>query len=495
MYSKPEKRPHFAKLRLGQSYDEYLKVSPQLLTMGAEILSRQVISLTPGSGSKWCLLNRPEAAQTLSHDMIKKTQSILHSYEIDKTAAATLLTSTSASAFCSGIDSIAIAEAAKRRNAKLGQQNGVAGPYPDAYNRHEDTSRQYFRDLYKLSYYLSTMRCPMGVVLQGAALGSGFSFASHARWRGCTPSTVLCLPEVQQGLVPDCAVSHHLARLPSSIGMWLALTGARIKGYQLMHLGLASTCVTSAGDSGEKLEIGVGEVTNHRHYGEDAMERIMGEGHYGPASMAGRGLFDDGLYDFELPEYAFAAHEPLIDKCFNNSVQSVERIVELLQQIRALATEQTWHRDIFEVTDAPDDSQSRYTRMSPVEFIDFTLAQINKASPLSLKIAHRQIKEAARLSVEDTFTMDYRLIQRLVVGEDFHAAVQNNKERLAQVHAQGNKPWSLQSKTKSKPAWKHARLQDVSDAERDSYFAALPNKNEEFIVRPPQQWRNVMHIL
>jgi enoyl-CoA hydratase/carnithine racemase len=44
--------------------------------------------------------------------------------------------------------------------------------------------------------------------------------------------TLFAMPECGIGLFPDVGASHFLQRLPGSMGLYLALTGARIKGRQ-----------------------------------------------------------------------------------------------------------------------------------------------------------------------------------------------------------------------------------------------------------------------
>ena len=54
------------------------------------------------------------------------------------------------------------------------------------------------------------------------------------------------MPETGIGLFPDVGGGWHLPRLPGEAGMWLALTGARIKGADCLLLGIATDYVESA---------------------------------------------------------------------------------------------------------------------------------------------------------------------------------------------------------------------------------------------------------
>ncbi len=51
--------------------------------------------------------------------------------------------------------------------------------------------------------------------------------------------TRIAMPEVAIGLFPDVGGSHFLSRLPGSLGPYLALTGAQIRGADALYTQLA----------------------------------------------------------------------------------------------------------------------------------------------------------------------------------------------------------------------------------------------------------------
>jgi len=84
------------------------------------------------------------------------------------------------------------------------------------------------------------------------------------------------------------------------------------------------------------------------------------------------------------------------------------------------------------------------------------LADLDQRSPLSLKVTLRHIREAATRDLRQTLQVDYRLACRFLEGHDFAEGV-----RAALVdkdHA---------------PVWDPRRLDDVSEAMVDAYFAPL----------------------
>ncbi|PKI49741.1 hypothetical protein CRG98_029889 [Punica granatum] len=56
---------------------------------------------------------------------------------------------------------------------------------------------------------------------------------------------VFAMPEASIGLFADVGASYYLSRLPGSFGEYLALTGARVDGPEMVACGLASHFVPS----------------------------------------------------------------------------------------------------------------------------------------------------------------------------------------------------------------------------------------------------------
>ncbi|RVW89089.1 3-hydroxyisobutyryl-CoA hydrolase 1 [Vitis vinifera] len=60
-----------------------------------------------------------------------------------------------------------------------------------------------------------------------------------------TISNVFAMPEGQIGFFPDVGASYFLSRLPGSFGEYLGLTGARLDGNEMLACGLATHFVLS----------------------------------------------------------------------------------------------------------------------------------------------------------------------------------------------------------------------------------------------------------
>lgn len=85
-----------------------------------------------------------------------------------------------------------------------------------------------------------------------------------------------------------------------------------------------------------------------------------------------------------------------------------------------------------------------------------TLETILGRSPTSLFVAWREIDAGRGLSIEDCMRMEFRILNRMLAGHDFYEGI-----RAALVDKD------------RRPRWQPARIEDVSEAEIDAYFAPL----------------------
>lgn len=97
---------------------------------------------------------------------------------------------------------------------------------------------------------------PVQALLNGITMGGGVGLSVHGRFRVATCNSVFAMPETAIGFFCDVGGSHFLPRLQlQGLGMWLALTGARLKGADLFHAGVATHYVRR-----ERLEALKGEL-------------------------------------------------------------------------------------------------------------------------------------------------------------------------------------------------------------------------------------------
>ncbi|GJY62736.1 3-hydroxyisobutyryl-CoA hydrolase-like protein 2, mitochondrial, partial [Tanacetum coccineum] len=77
-------------------------------------------------------------------------------------------------------------------------------------------------------------------ILDGITMGGGACIAIPRMFSIATDKTVFATPEVQMGFHPDSGASFYLSRLPGYLGEFLALTGEKLNGAELVACGLAT---------------------------------------------------------------------------------------------------------------------------------------------------------------------------------------------------------------------------------------------------------------
>ncbi len=86
--------------------------------------------------------------------------------------------------------------------------------------------------------------------LNGITMGGGVGISVHGRYRVGTEKTLFAMPETAIGFYTDVGGSYFLPRLkPYELGVYLALTGHRLKGTDCLHAGITTHFVEN-----EKLE-------------------------------------------------------------------------------------------------------------------------------------------------------------------------------------------------------------------------------------------------
>jgi enoyl-CoA hydratase len=284
-------------------------------------------------------LNRPKALHALNTQMCEAIVTALQAWRRDPAVALVLIDHAGERGFCAGGD------------IRMLAQSGVTGGVE---------ARGFFLVEYRMNALLMAYDKPIVAVMDGVVMGGGVGIALPCRYRVATERTIFAMPETGIGLFPDVGGGWHLPRLPGEAGMWLALTGARIKGADCLLLGIATHYVES------------GKV-------EALKAAIVAD----PAAIGSR-LADDAADPGEAP---YAQNRDVIDSAF--AAPSVEAILQALRE---------------------DGSP-------------FAIAQhdilLTKSSQ-ALKVAFRQLRIGRTLtSFDDNMAMEYCIGARVVVRHDF----------------------------------------------------------------------------
>ncbi len=64
-------------------------------------------------------------------------------------------------------------------------------------------------------------------------MGGGNGISVHGPFRVATENSIFAMPETAIGFFPDVGGSFFLPRLEGHLGTFLALTGHRLRGYDL----------------------------------------------------------------------------------------------------------------------------------------------------------------------------------------------------------------------------------------------------------------------
>ncbi|KAM3667719.1 3-hydroxyisobutyryl-CoA hydrolase, mitochondrial [Ammospiza caudacuta] len=328
-----------------------LQVIFQHLKMSKQADSAAEVLLEKKGGAGVITLNRPKALNALNLPMIQKIYPQLKTWEQDPETFLIIIKGTGGKAFCAGGDIRAITEAGK-----------VGGKL----------IQDFFIGEYRLNNAIGTCKKPYVALIDGITMGGGVGVSVHGHFRVATEKTVFAMPETAIGLFPDVGGGYFLPRLSGKIGYYLALTGCRLKGRDVLKAGIATHFVES-----EKLPALEKDLIALKSPSKEKIADLLNSYHMKCTI--------DQEKEFSLDE-----HMEKINSLF--SANSMEEIVKKLKQ---------------------DGSP----------FAMKQLETINKMSPTSLKLTLRQLREGSSMSLQEVLRMEYRLSQACMKGHDFYEGV------------------------------------------------------------------------
>lgn len=157
-------------------------------------------------------LNRPKALNALNLNMIRKITPALKQWEKDEKAMI-IINGVGGKAFCAGGDVRTIVESARQPGNTM--------------------SSDFFREEYQLNHLISTLQTPYIALIHGITMGGGVGLSVHGYYRVSSDKTLFAMPETAIGFVPEVGGTYFLPRLRGKLGLFLALTGYRLKGETL----------------------------------------------------------------------------------------------------------------------------------------------------------------------------------------------------------------------------------------------------------------------
>lgn len=189
-------------------------------------MSEQNLIMAREGAAGTLLMNRPRALNALDLPMIQAFQGAIDAWKDDASVSLVVLEGAGGKAFCAGGDVRAVREAA------------IAGDRAPV--------SAFFTEEYAVNEGIANFGKPWVSLIDGVCMGGGIGLAIHNGPRVVTENALLAMPETAIALFPDVGTSHVLPKLPGRLGIWLALTGARLRGADALHAGLATHFVPAA---------------------------------------------------------------------------------------------------------------------------------------------------------------------------------------------------------------------------------------------------------
>jgi enoyl-CoA hydratase len=294
-------------------------------------------------------LNRPRALNALSFAMCRALDDGLRRWQADPAVHAVVIKGAGERAFCAGGDIRALYETLTSE----GVEQAVF----------------FYSIEYPMNARLHRFTKPYVSLWDGIVMGGGVGVSAHGSHRVVTERTLFAMPETGIGFFPDVGATYVLPRLGGGLGLYLGLTGARLKAADCLDAGLATHYVPAGRLPALEQALAEADLSGDAHAAVDA---VLGQfaGDPGPSSLA------------EL--------RPRIDACFDQP--------SLAAVLDALAREETgWGRA--------------------------ELDQLGSKSPTSLAVTFRQLRAGDTLDFEAAMRLEYRLVHRFVAGHDFREGV------------------------------------------------------------------------
>ncbi|KAJ7950678.1 3-hydroxyisobutyryl-CoA hydrolase 1 [Quillaja saponaria] len=279
---------------------------------------------------------------------------------------------------------------------------------------------KFFWTEFTLNYLMATYSKPQVSILNGIVMGGGAGASMHGRFRVATENSVFAMPETALGLFPDVGASYFLSRLPGFFGEYVGLTGARLDGTEMLACGLATHFVPS-----KKLS---------------SLEEILCKIESSdPAALSA--IIDAYSEKPALKAQSVYHRLDVIDKCFSR-----RKIEDILSSLEV------------------------ESKTKADEWISATIRTLQKASPTSLKIFLRSIRQGRLQGVGQCLVREYRMVCHVMQGHF-------SKDFMEGCRA------ILLDKDKN-PKWEPSKLELVSDRDVENYFTKVEDEGWEDLKLP-----------
>ncbi|KAI3449082.1 hypothetical protein Pfo_005747 [Paulownia fortunei] len=350
--------------------------------------SDDLVVVEGNASSRTAILNRPSALNAINIPMVARLQNLYKNWE-DNPDIGFVVLKGRGRAFSAGGDIISLYNLIKEGNV--------------------EECKQLFWKAYSLIYIIGTYLKPHVAILNGITMGGGAGVSIPGTFRVATDKTIFGTPETLIGLHPDGGASYYLSHLPGYLGEYLALTGEKLNGEEMISFGLAThySLIT-------KLPL---------------VEKRLGNLVTGDPSVIETCL--DSLGDPVHPDQNSVVHRiETLDNCFSRD--TVEEIIESLEN-EAAKTKDAWCAS--------------------------TVKKLKEAAPLSLKVSLRSIREGRFQTLEQCLIREYRMTVQAISGQITSDFCEGVRAKLV------DKDFA--------PKWDPPSLEHASQDMVDQYFSPL----------------------
>lgn len=328
-------------------------------------------------------LNRPRQLNVISPETVSLLAGYLENWEKDENVEL-ILVKGAGRAFSAGGDLRVFYEGKKSKDSCL-----------------EVVYRMYW-----LCYHIHTYKKTLVALVNGITMGGGASLMVPMKFSVVTEKTVFATPEAAIGFHTDCGFSYMHSRLPGHLGEFLALTGTRLNGQELVAAGLATHFVSS-----EKLPELEKRLINLNKGDHNAV----------------KSLIEEFCSEVQIDAGSVLNKQSIIDECF--SKDSVEEIIQSFEAA-SLKEGNGW--------------------IGPV------LKGLKRSSPNGLKITLRSVREGRKQTLAECLKKEFRLtinILRSCISGDVYEGIR-----------------ALTIDKDNTPKWDPPSLDKVEDKDLDKVF-------------------------
>jgi enoyl-CoA hydratase len=297
-------------------------------------------------------LHRPEALNALNLEMIRQIAGALDRWQRDPSVQAVFFRGSGERAFCAGGD------------LKLFHQAGMSLRKGEVDSR---VPAVFFAEEYSLNRQIFHYPKPTVAFMNGITMGGGFGLAGNCAHRIVTEKTVFAMPEVGIGFFPDVGSVYHLLRCPAGVGNYLALTGERLTGAEVMQAGLGDYYVPRENESN------IIEQLQKPSLNDREIRAVI-----------------DSFALGSLPDTDFSRHMPLIARIFE--APDVMNIFKLLAQDGS-----PWASAVFDL--------------------------MKTRSPASVMVTAEHLAGAQGQEFDDVIRTDFILAQRFIERMDLYEGI------------------------------------------------------------------------